>query len=92
MKPLKPLRQIRQFRLLSLRGLAECAGVSYVTLARIESGIYDPRLSTLQKLAKALKVNVAQLIGDQPFQPKGGQSDGTDKKKGRVVRSVSRRG
>ncbi len=79
------MRRIRQQQQLSIRGLAERAGVSYVTLARIETGIYDPRLSTLQKLAKALKVTVAQVIGDQPFQPftkKGGKSDGTDKKKG----------
>jgi len=81
MKPLKSLRRIRQLNQLSLRVLGERARVSYVTLARIETGIYDPRLSTLQKLAKALKVTVAQVIGDQPF-TKGGKSDGTDKKKG----------
>ena len=75
------MRRIRQQQQLSIRGLAERAGVSYVTLARIETGIYDPRLSTLQKLAKALKVTVAQVIGDQP-KTKGGKSDGTDKKKG----------
>jgi len=87
MKPLKSLRRIRDARALSMRALGKKAGISYVTLARIETGIYDPRLSTLQKLAKALKVTVAQVIGDQPF--KQGGSDGTHKKKGRVVRGVS---
>ena len=77
---MKSLRRIRQLQQLSIRGLAERAGVSYVTLARIETGIYDPRLSTLQKLARALKVTVAQVIGDQTFT--NGEADGTDKKKG----------
>ena len=75
----------------SLRKLGEQAGVSYVTLARIETGIYDPRLSTLRKVARALKVTVAQVIGDQPFKPKGDPQHGTDQTKGRVVRGVSRR-
>ena len=87
MKRIDALRRIRQERRLSIRGLAERAGVSYVTLARIETGVYDPRLSTLQKLAKALKVNVAQVIGDQPFQPLTSKGDkyGLNKTKGRVL-------
>ncbi len=48
------LNRIRQARGLSIRVLAEPAGVHYVTLARIEAGIYDPRLTTLRKLAVAL--------------------------------------
>ncbi len=50
----------------------------------------NPRLSTLRKLAQALEVSVCDLI-DQPFKPKGGPQHGTDQKKGRVVRGVSRR-
>ena len=91
MKPLKSLRRIRHSGNLSLRRLGELAGVSYVTIARIETGIYDPRLSTLQKLAKALKVTVAQIIEDHPFHQssnQGGKSDGAHKKKRRVVRRV----
>jgi transcriptional regulator with XRE-family HTH domain len=38
--------------------------MSYVALYRLESGKTDPRLGTLQKLAKALKVTVAELIGE----------------------------
>lgn len=72
-----------------MRKLGEQAGVSYVTIARIEAGIYDPRLSTLRKVASVLKVTVAQVIGDQPFN-KGG-SHGTNQTKGRVVRRVSGR-
>ena len=89
---MKSLKAIRQSRGVSLRKLGEQAGVSYVTLARIEAGIYDPRLSTLRKVARALKVTVAQIIGDQPLNQKGGPQHGTDQTKGRVVRRVSRRG
>jgi len=91
---MKSLKQIRQARGLSLRGLAEEAGVHYVTLARIEAGIYDPRLTTLRKVAKALWVTVAQVIGEQPFTQqshKGGPKHGTNQTKRRMVRSVSRR-
>ena len=42
--------------------MAEKAKINFVTIARIESGIYDPRLSTLRALAKALKVKIADLI------------------------------
>lgn len=89
---MKSLKAIRNAQGISLRRLGEQAGVSYVALARIEAGIYDPRLSTLRKVAKALgkNVTVAQVIGDQPFKPKGGPKHGTDQTKGRVVRGVSR--
>ncbi len=66
------------------------AGIHAVLLVRLEAGAFDPRLSTLRKLAQALKVSVCDLI-DQP-KTKGGKSHGTHKKKGRVVRGVSRRG
>ena len=88
---MKSLKAIRQAQGISLRKLGEQAGVSYVAIARIEAGIYDPRLSTLRKVARVLKVTVAQVIGDQPFKQKGGRH-GTNQTKGRVVRGVSRRG
>ena len=59
------LRAIREGKGVSLRGLKKTAGVAVATLARIEAGGYDPRLSTLRKLAKALKVTVAELIGER---------------------------
>ena len=85
------LRALREERGLSVRKLAELAGVHYVSLVKMEAGRLDPRLSTLQRVASALKVSVSKLIGDQP-QTKGGKSHGTNQKKGRVVRGVSRRG
>ncbi len=66
------------------------AGVHAVSLVRLEAGKYDPRLSTLRKLAKALDVSVCDLI-DQLHPAKEGKSDGTDQKKRRIIRVVSRR-
>ncbi len=53
---------IRMKKGLSQRALAKLSKISQVTIARIETGVYDPRLSTLRKLAKALKVKVRDLI------------------------------
>jgi len=44
--------------------------VHHVSIARIEMGILDPRLSTVRKLAKALSVTVSELVGDK--RPKKG--------------------
>jgi transcriptional regulator with XRE-family HTH domain len=55
---------LRQKQGLSQRALAQQSKVTNVTIARIESGVYDPRLSTLRRLAKALKVKVADLVDE----------------------------
>ena len=55
---------LRQEQGLSQRALAKLSRVTNVTIARIESGVYDPRLSTLRRLAKALKVKVADLVDE----------------------------
>lgn len=65
------LRMIREGKGVSLRALKVLSGVAVATLVRIEAGGYDPRLSTLRKLAKALGVSVAELIGEHPLK-KGG--------------------
>ena len=56
---------------MSLRALKALSGVAVATLARIEAGDYDPRLSTLRRITTALDVTVAQLIGDERY--KGGR-------------------
>ena len=55
---------LRRKQGLSQRALAQLSKVTNVTIARIESGVYDPRLSTLRRLAKALNVRVADLIDE----------------------------
>jgi transcriptional regulator with XRE-family HTH domain len=58
----KRLRQLRDERGLSQRALAEKAGISREYLARLETGRQDPTLSTLEKIAKALKVRVGTIV------------------------------
>jgi len=56
------LRQWRERRGWSLRELGERSGVSYVTIANVEAGKLDPRLSTLERLARALGISVRTLF------------------------------
>ncbi len=56
------LRQLRADRGITQEALAKKAGLSRVYIARLELGQQDPTLGTLTKLAKALKVKVAELI------------------------------
>ena len=58
----KRLRALRDKRDLSQRELAALSGVSREYIARIELGQHDPTLSTLEKLAKALRVKVSALV------------------------------
>lgn len=58
------LAEWRGKRGLSQRALAKLSKVSFVTIARLETGKYDPRLSSLRLLAKALKVKVSELLDD----------------------------
>lgn len=77
------LAEWRRRRKLSLRRLGEISGVHYVSLAKIEAGKIDPRLSTLLNVCGALNISIQQLVGSKPGK---GASRGTDKKKGRLLR------
>jgi transcriptional regulator with XRE-family HTH domain len=66
------LREIREGKGVSLRALKKASGVAVSSLAQFEAGKGDPQLSTLRKLAKALSVTVAELIGERSFKKKGG--------------------
>ena len=69
--PMLRLREIRARKGVSLRALKKASGVAVSSLAQFEAGRGDPQLSTLRKLAKALNVTVAKLIGERPIK-KGG--------------------
>jgi len=56
------LKQYREARGWTQEQLAEKAGFSRAYIARLEIGRHDPALSTVEKLAKALKVKVAELV------------------------------
>jgi transcriptional regulator with XRE-family HTH domain len=59
--------RVRKLRGQLTRGeLAHRAGISPGFLARIERGLQDPTLTTIEKLAKALRIKPGQLFGDEP--------------------------
>lgn len=58
----KRLKQLRAQQGLTQTALAERAGVTLGYIGRLEIGRHDPQLSTLFKLAKALRVSIAELV------------------------------
>jgi transcriptional regulator with XRE-family HTH domain len=56
------VRKLRQARGMTQEHLADKTGVTREYIARLEGGRYDPSLSTIEKLAKALKVKPAELL------------------------------
>ncbi len=55
------LRKARTARLLSVRGLAEAAGVSPTTIQLIEQGERLPHYGTMRKIATALGVEPGEI-------------------------------
>jgi transcriptional regulator with XRE-family HTH domain len=60
------LREWREQRGLSVRGLAEQAGVNYVTVVRIEGGRLSPTVAMLAKLAGALGITLRDFFPVEP--------------------------
>ena len=58
------LRDLRVRRALTQEELADKANVGTNTVARLERNKSEPHMSTLRKLARALDVDPAELIGD----------------------------
>jgi len=58
------IRAIREHQRLTQKALALKARMSITYLCNVERGKVDPSLSTLHRLAKALKVRVADLIDE----------------------------
>jgi transcriptional regulator with XRE-family HTH domain len=56
------LRAIRKAKKLSQAAVAQRSGLSREYVNRIEAGRYDPPLSTITALAKALKVKPGSLL------------------------------
>ena len=56
------LKEARIRRALTQAELAELAGMTESTVNRIENGLQEARMSTLRKLATALKVEPEELI------------------------------
>lgn len=65
MKKLESLKKIRKYRGLTQKELAEKSGVSLPTIRNLEEGngnVDNVKLSTLDKLARALKVKIFDLL------------------------------
>jgi transcriptional regulator with XRE-family HTH domain len=58
----KNLKRIRQVRGLSQQALADKVRVNRVYVAKIEGAVQAPSLDVLDRLAKALKVKVGELV------------------------------
>jgi transcriptional regulator with XRE-family HTH domain len=56
------LKKLRTLRALTQAEVAERAGVTTATVARVERNEIEPRMSTLRKLAAALEVDPAELV------------------------------
>jgi transcriptional regulator with XRE-family HTH domain len=56
------IKLLREQRRMTQEELAARAGISRGYLARLETARQDPRLSTIEKLAKALRVKPAELL------------------------------
>lgn len=55
------LASLREARGLTQEQLAAASGVSRVQISRLERGHFAPRMDSLQRLAAALGVSIAQL-------------------------------
>ncbi len=56
------IRQFRESAGLTQKGLAHAADIGRVTLVRLEKGEQTPRFKTLDAIAKALGIRVAELL------------------------------
>lgn len=56
------LRRERQRLGLSQEALGDVAGLHTTEISRLERGVRDPRLSTIVRVARALRVRPAELL------------------------------
>ncbi len=60
------LKRLRTLRALTQVELAQRAGVTPATVVRVERNQAEPHMSTLRKLAEALRVDPAELVKGEP--------------------------
>ena len=61
---IRNLRQLRERAVMTQAQLAAAAGLSRHTVQQLESGVRPAYPTTVQKLARALKVKPADLVGE----------------------------
>ena len=62
---LEEIRRERKRQGLSQEQLAKSSGLSRYSIINYENGHRDPRVKDLKKIAKALNVSLAELIGQE---------------------------
>jgi len=67
------LKEWRNRRGLTQWGLADKSGVGWASIARIETGRANPRLSTIHRLAEALDMDPRDLLPDSGKRPAKGR-------------------
>jgi len=72
------IRALRQSRRLTLRAVADRAGVTESFLSQVERDVTSPSIATVGRIARALDISIAQLFAEEPVT-------------GRVVRREARR-
>jgi len=58
------LKALRKERGLTQKKLGELCGLAEITIRQYESGKYQPKIETIEKLARALKVSVKEIKED----------------------------
>jgi HTH-type transcriptional regulator, competence development regulator len=72
------LRQARLAQGMNLHQLARLTGISAPALSLIETGKRDPRLSTLDRLATALRLPLADLVAERALANPPATGEGYD--------------
>lgn len=65
MKHVENIRRIRKGRKLTLRELSVATGIDPGFLSRLERGLAEMKVGQLLKIARALAVNPADLLGGE---------------------------
>jgi len=60
------IRSLRQARQVTLRELAERAGVTESFLSQVEREVTSPSIASVQRIARALDLGIAELFVDEP--------------------------
>lgn len=58
----KRVRKARRDKKITQEELADRVGLHYTTISRIERGISNPPVQTIDKIAKALRVSLSNLF------------------------------
>ncbi len=58
----KRIKRARKDKKMTQEDLADKVGLHYTTVSRIERGLSNPPVQTIDKIAKALKVSLSDLF------------------------------